>query len=166
MREYSYDYKIRRLNENVYNEYIDGNTVRKPERRPERKTRTYVDNKRVNTSANVLNNRERATRLSLASVLLIILCIVPMTLSAVVFISMNESVKAKKEAIAKNEIKLQSLKAQNDSVSYANSAVVDTNEIINIAVNELGMVQAGRGQIIFYDKTESEYMKQYKDLPR
>ena len=166
MREYSYDYKSRRLNENVYNEYIDGNTVRKPERRPERKTRTYVDNKRVNTSTNVLNNRERATRLSLASVLLIILCIVPMTLSAVVFISMNESVKAKKEAIAKNEIKLQSLKAQNDSVSYANSAVVDTNEIINIAVNELGMVQAGRGQIIFYDKTESEYMKQYKDLPR
>jgi hypothetical protein len=33
-------------------------------------------------------------------------------------------------------------------------------------VNELGMIYPDRNQVITYDSTISEYVKQYKDIPQ
>ena len=42
---------------------------------------------------------------------------------------------------------------------------IDLNKIYEIATKELGMVYARRDQVLLYDKTESEYVRQYEDIP-
>ena len=42
---------------------------------------------------------------------------------------------------------------------------VDLEEIRSIAINELGMVVAGKEQVQFYDSTVGEYMNQLNDIP-
>ena len=37
--------------------------------------------------------------------------------------------------------------------------------IYDTAVNDLGMIYPGKGQVITYDSKESEYVKQFKDVP-
>lgn len=42
---------------------------------------------------------------------------------------------------------------------------MDIENISKVAKEQLGMIQAGKNQISFYDSSESEYMKQYNDVP-
>lgn len=39
------------------------------------------------------------------------------------------------------------------------------DDIYNVATNELGMVYAKKGQIIYYDSANEDYVKQYQDVP-
>ena len=63
------------------------------------------------------------------------------------------------------ELKTDSLRAQNDSLDYTINGYKDFDYIAKIATEELGMIRAGQAQISFYTSSESEYMKQYKDIP-
>ena len=45
------------------------------------------------------------------------------------------------------------------------NAGIDYNAIYDTAVNDLGMIYPGKGQVITYDSKESEYVKQFKDVP-
>ena len=49
------------------------------------------------------------------------------------------------------------------ATAKTNSDVIDA--IYDTAVNELGMVYPEKKQVITYDSKESEYVKQYKDVP-
>ena len=42
---------------------------------------------------------------------------------------------------------------------------MDLDHIYDVATKELGMVYANKNQILLYDKTESEYVRQYEDVP-
>ena len=42
---------------------------------------------------------------------------------------------------------------------------MDLDQVKNVAMNELGMVYASESQIRIYDSTESDYVKQYQDIP-
>ena len=58
------------------------------------------------------------------------------------------------------------LKLSNDDAYARAVSSVDLEEIRDIAINELGMVYANKDQILLYDKTESEYVRQYEDIPQ
>ena len=42
---------------------------------------------------------------------------------------------------------------------------VDLKHIYEVATGELGMVYPSDDQILYYDKTESGYVRQYEDIP-
>ena len=63
------------------------------------------------------------------------------------------------------ETRLDNLRTENDALERSIDTSVDLNYVYSVAVNELGMVRVGQGNIIQYDKTESEYVRQYEDLP-
>ena len=63
------------------------------------------------------------------------------------------------------EVKTETLKSQNDYIDYTINSYKDIDYISRVATEELGMVQAGKEQISFYESSESEYMKQYKEIP-
>ena len=44
-------------------------------------------------------------------------------------------------------------------------ADIDYDAIYDTAVNELGMVYPAKGQVIRYAAGESEYVKQYQNIP-
>lgn len=157
----------KRKNYISYNEYIEGNAVKKENvvEMPQRKERTYVDNQRVNTSKNIYRNREKALHMSASYVVVLALCSIVMFAVCAKYLSLRDEVTMKTESIADLEIKIESLKSQNDSIDYAINSFVDIENITKIAKEELGMIQAGREQVSFYESSESEYMKQYKEIP-
>ena len=57
------------------------------------------------------------------------------------------------------------LKENNDVLESDINASIDYDAIYDTAVNELGMVYPEKKQVITYDSKESEYVKQYKDVP-
>ena len=63
------------------------------------------------------------------------------------------------------EAHLEKLKAENDALETSINTSIDLNKIYEIATKELGMVYAKKNQVLLYDKTESEYVRQYEDIP-
>lgn len=150
-----------------YNEYIEGNAVRKEKvvEMPQRRERTYVDNQRVRTSKSIYKNREKALHMSASYVFVLAVCSIIMCVVCAKYLSLRDEVTMKTESIADLEIKIESLKARNDSLDYTINSFMDIENISKIAKEELGMIQAGKDQISFYESSESEYMKQYKEIP-
>ena len=63
------------------------------------------------------------------------------------------------------ETRLERLRTENDALEQSIDNSVDLNYVYQVAVNELGMVHAGSDNVILYDKTESEYVRQYENIP-
>ena len=84
---------------------------------------------------------------------------------AIKYLSLRDQITNKTNEIAEVKVQTEALKAQNDAVDYSINSGKDTNYIIQVATNELGMVQANKNQIRLYESSESQYMKQYKNIP-
>lgn len=150
-----------------YNDYVEGNAVRKKsvEQLPVREPRTYVGNKRVNTSSAAYRNREKALRMSKGYVAILAVCCIAMVLACANYLSIRDDITNMKSNIATLELNVETLKAQNDALDYSINSYMDIENISKVASEQLGMIQAGKNQISFYESSESEYMKQYNDVP-
>lgn len=149
-----------------YSDYVEGNVVKKAsvQELPAREPRTYVGDKRI-SSRSLYKNRERALRMSAGYVAVLVICCICMACVCANYLSLRDEITAKKVNIAALELDIEALKAQNDSMDYAINSYIDIEYISKVAKEELGMVQAGKDQISFYNKSESEYMKQYNEVP-
>ena len=78
---------------------------------------------------------------------------------------MQSSITARMHNIESLETKLEQMKAENDALETSINTSIDLNEIYETATKELGMVYANKDQVLLYDKTESEYVRQYEDIP-
>ena len=63
------------------------------------------------------------------------------------------------------DVLMEKMKTENDALETSINSSIDLNKIYEIATKELGMVYARRDQVLLYDKTESEYVRQYEDIP-
>ena len=54
---------------------------------------------------------------------------------------------------------------ENDAAYEKAAASVDLDEVKNIAIKKFGMIYANQGQIITYDVQDSDYVRQYDDVP-
>lgn len=149
-----------------YSDYVSGNAVRKINVQPERETRTYVDNKRVKISRNTFKNREKELRMSAPYVILLAGCLFAIAFMCIQYLKIYDGITTAKKNIASTEIALQELKSQNDSLDYTINSFVDVENISKIATEQLGMVRASQSQISFYKSSESEYMKQFNNVPQ
>ena len=57
------------------------------------------------------------------------------------------------------------LKGDNDALLTRINTSVDLDYVYKVATEELGMVYANKDQVRLYNKTESEYVRQYEDIP-
>ena len=69
-------------------------------------------------------------------------------------------------SIASKEIEVNNLRMANDEEYNRILSSIDLEEIKRIAMGELGMVYAEEGQIILYDSTSSDYMRQVTEEGR
>lgn len=79
-------------------------------------------------------------------------------------ISSQASVTRMKKTIAAKELELSNRQKQNDSDLAEINASIDLTKIYKTATKKLGMVHAGENQIIEYDSTKSDYVRQYGDI--
>lgn len=81
------------------------------------------------------------------------------------YLNVQAAAKVNSDKIIELKSTLNSLKDDNDALEADINASIDYNTIYDTAVNELGMVYPGKDQVITYNSQESEYVKQYKDVP-
>ena len=128
------------------------------EERLQRKRRQDVG-RSVKRQHRIRRNQERAMyiMLTLASICTLYLC--------VNYLHLQSAITARMHNIEAMEEKLEKMRTENDALETSINTSIDLNEIYEIATKELGMVYAKKDQVLLYDKTESEYVRQYEDIP-
>jgi len=82
------------------------------------------------------------------------------------YLHVQSSMTAKIHSIEGLEQQLEQLCSENDALQTRINTDMDLDHIYKVATEELGMVYANRNQVLLYDKTESEYVRQYEDIPK
>ena len=167
-----------RRNQNI-GMYVDGNTVRKvqysqavparvsnpgrdyrQENRPNRQKKTAVH------SAARRRARSRAFQMSVGYVSFLSVAAVASVFICVNFLKLQAEVTTARKTVASLESQYSELKLANDAAYSKAVSSVDLDGIRDIAINELGMVYANKGQIVTYDVQDEDYVRQYQEVPR
>lgn len=146
--------------------YVQGNTVRRlePERVPVR--RSPEEERRPAVNHRVRRNREKALQMDLPYVIMLTIAAVCTLCLCVNYLHLQSSITARIHNIEKLESELETLKTENDALQTNINTSVDLDHVYKVATEELGMVYANKNQILQYEKTESEYVRQNEDIPK
>ena len=82
------------------------------------------------------------------------------------YLHMQSAMTKQMDGIETLEQKVETLKAENDALETRINTSVDLDYVYKVATEELGMVYAGKDQVVLYDNTESEYIRQNEDIPK
>ena len=170
---FSYIYKGKEMVRNERTRelyYTEGNVVRKmaaPLERPKRPSSVPNETRRDEKRREYRRSYRKADdlQMSLPYVAFLFVMVIMIVVSCVKYLDMNSQASENKAKIATLQTKLDTLVTKNDAMEYDIKGYVDVEYIMNTAINELGMVVAGKEQVSFYDNTPSEYMNQFNDIP-
>ena len=149
--------------------YVHGNTVRKlepeyrpqvPSQSPERKEHSHLDRNTLR------RNQEKALQVDLPYLALLIVAACCMLYICINFLHIQSEINGRMDDIKRMERQLETLKSENDALETSINTSVNLDYVYQVAVGELGMVYADKNQVLLYNKTESEYVRQNEDLPQ
>ncbi len=146
-------------------EYIEGNTVRKlrPDQVPV--TREREPRRVKQPDYTVRRNQEKALQMDLPFLVMLTIAAILTLYLCVNYLKIQSSITSRIHNIETYEKELEVLKSENDALETSINTYVDLDYVYQVATEELGMVYANKNQIIMYNKTESEYVRQYDDIP-
>ncbi|NLJ89525.1 MAG: hypothetical protein GX323_01380 [Clostridiales bacterium] len=81
------------------------------------------------------------------------------------YIKTQTNITTLNKNIIKAEKELANIKEENRIHKEQLSANLNLQEIYNIATNEYGMVRPSDDQVIYFDTTLTEFVKQYEEIP-
>ena len=149
--------------------YIHGSAAPKPEQDWQeeqlRRRRQQDIGKNVKKHHRIRRNQERAMYMDLPYVIMLTLASICTLYLCVNYLHIQSAITARMHNIEAMEEKLEKMRTENDALETSINTSIDLNEIYEIATKELGMVYAKKDQVLLYDKTESEYVRQYEDIP-
>lgn len=169
MRELRYNDYYKSYNELRYNSsYVQGNNVlqfepeyeEKPKKPKKPKLHIVKPKKRkkdVYTKAQVARNQ--------AALFITMVALVLVSFSLIHYLDLQAQVAGRADEISELEEKYVDLKSQNDLREAELNGNIDYDNILSIAVNELGMVYANKDQIIVYNSEKPEVVKQLENIP-
>lgn len=145
-------------------EYIHGSTVRKlePERIPGRQQEKREHRK---VSYKVRRNQEKALQMDLPYLVALMIASCCTLFICINYIHVQSVITGRMDNIKQLEQELDALKSENDAAQTRINTSVDLDYVYKVATEELGMVYAGKNQVRLYHQTESEYVRQYEDIP-
>ncbi len=145
--------------------YVEGSAVRAQEQvraiKPQK-----AEKRRKAVSYTVRRNQEKALHMDLPYVIVLTLAALCVLSICVNYLKIQSSISSRIRHIQQLEQELEQLKAENDATEISIKTNIDLDHIYKVATEELGMVYANRDQVLLYDKTESEYVRQYEDIPK
>lgn len=116
-------------------------------------------------SRTVKRKQEKALQMDLPYVVALTIAACCALYICVSYLQIQSSINGRIHNIQVLEQKLELLKSENDALHTKIKTDIDLDHVYKIATEELGMVYANRDQVLLYDKTESEYVRQYEDIP-
>ena len=141
--------------------YVYGKTVRQGYELPERREREYEkarkqirEQKRVQNALSM--DAPYVIALTLALIIVLGMCIA--------YLKVQADLTARIKNIEAQEKILEQYIADNDALESRIDASIDLDEIYRVATEELGMVYANKNQVLTYDKTPTEYVRQNDDI--
>ena len=164
------DRQIRRQgNVEYHGGYVHGSAAPKLEpiqepRRSEPKRRPKKSSD-VRSNQRVRRNQEKALHMDLPYVILLTIASLCTLYLCVNYLHLQSSITGSMHKIEQLESQLERKRSENDALETAINTSIDLNQIYEIATKELGMVYAKKHQVLMFDKTESEYVRQYEDIP-
>lgn len=93
-------------------------------------------------------------------------CSVAATLAAcTLMLSMQAKVTGQSDTISLLQSEIETLTDNNNAYEARINSSVNLERIRDIAVNQLGMVYPTESQVVYYDLTEADYVRQFHDIP-
>lgn len=163
MAEYrKIDWKVKRVGNQIY---IQDNVVRKPkfEENPEIE---YGHSNQREVNRERRRNKEFAQAMNRRYIGFLIACAMIVFGACAAYLHEISRTTIVKDNIKDLEAQVSDLKSENDERQTRMDADVNPEEIRRQAVEELGMVYAGREHIVDYSYEESDYVRQYEDIPK
>lgn len=142
------------------NIYVQGNTVRK--------LNTYENEAEApkrELSHAIRKNRDKAVHMNFAYVLFLSVALLFAGFVLIGYIQLQYEMTSSAKNISLLESRLNSIRLDNDEEYNRILSSVDLEEIKKIAIEELGMQYAKEGQIVEISGEESDYVRQYADIP-
>ena len=146
--------------------YVYGTAARNVAAERERTRERRVVQYRQNMSHTVRKNQEKALQMDLPYVIMLTLATFCTLYICVGYLHVQSAMTAKIHNIEGLEQELEQLRSENDAIQTRINTDMDLDHIYKVATEELGMVYANRNQVLLYDKTESEYVRQYEGMPK
>ena len=141
--------------------YVDGTAVRRLDPVPEKVQKRPAPQ----VSAEKKQNRERALQMSIGYVLFLTAAAVVTVFTCVNYLQLQAKGTRLQKQVTALETQLDQAKLENDSNYNQIMAGVDMEHIKDIAMNEYGMTYAAGSQIVEYELQDSDYVRQYSDVP-
>ena len=145
--------------------YVYGTAARNMAAERERTRKQRVVQYRQDMSHTVRKNQEKALQMDLPYVIMLTLATFCTLYICVSYLKLQSSVTARLNHIESLEESIEKLKGDNDALLTRINTSVDLDYVYKVATEELGMVYANKDQVRLYNKTESEYVRQYEDIP-
>jgi len=167
---YRRSYSSQRKNDNrtVRNKskelYVYGNTVRQLQVEENPSIERQVERQRE-VNRRHKKDQEYARMMNKGYVFFMALAAVVVFGFIINFISVSSSIAANKAKASKLKSDTISLKADNDDYERRIERSVDISELRRVAMEELGMVYPDSEHIVKYDYEESDYVRQYSQVP-
>lgn len=145
--------------------YLHGNTVRKLQSVPRREERDSLQ-RDAKLRNHARRNREKALQMNPGYVLFLAIATVITLVVCINYLKLQSDITNKISKISSLESELADLQSQNNEEYNKVATSVDLEYIKNVAISELGMIYAGEEQVILYDSKDSDYVRQYEDIPK
>ena len=154
----------RRQTDNVYRRetYVYGSAVREFAAVPERIERPKEQR---GISRRTLENRRRAAKMNIRYVAFLATATVATLAICIGYLQLRSEVDGRTSRINRMEAELKETRMENDANYNRIMKSVNLEEIRRIAMEELHMVYANEDQVILYDAEESDYVRQYEEIP-
>ena len=150
----------RRTEWEYYEEYIDGNTVRKTQL----ETLLEEDPKKQ-LHQRARKNREKAVHMNFGYVAFLVGALVLMGIILISYINLRSEITSSINRISQMESELYSLQQENDEYETRINSSVNLEDVRRIAIEELGMKYASEGQIINVEGGSDDYVRKYAEIP-
>lgn len=113
-----------------------------------------------------LKNRERARQMNLGYVVFLTIAAIAVLLTCINYLQLQSEITNRMNHISTLEAELNTMKVENDAEYNRVTSSVDLEHVKEVAIGELGMVYATEEQVRLYENQESDYVRQYEDIPK
>lgn len=156
--------------------YVEGSTVRKldaapyeqvspartPKQKPAPSTQTKHKQKvNIRKSARV----DRGLAFDFKYTCFVVASVFIMVAACVTMLFWMSQIDSQQNHISNLEAQLETIQADNTAYKMSIDNMYSLEQVYDAAVNELGMVYARKGQIVYYESADEDYVKQYQDVP-
>ena len=148
--------------------YVYGNTVRQMNAAPQRRSAQDRELQRVpaqHRNRGVSRHRSRARQITQPYVIFLSIVALITIGVCINYVQLKSRNTAYRSELSDMEVRISEEKMLNDAAYEKVIGSIDLEYVRDVAINRLGMEYAEEGQIIPYNSQESDYIRQYSDVP-